>query len=407
MPCKNTKFKKTLLLLSVACVAVSSQLWANKSQSYQQEIKKIASEIKSISRNLNSNKALLKTERDKLSGVEQEMSALKKEIAQLKRQIKTKNQLEKAQTKKIKELQQQQSANLQRLAKLINSRYQQGNPSLTKMILNQENPYAVGRLQNYYDYFSQAQQQEIEEVNESLAELNAVTQQRKTTLAELEQKQRQQTEQQQKLSKAREQRQKVITRLNTKVEKSSEKLKRLKQDRKRLNQLINQIAAKAAAIKKAEQQRQAEAKANTQSTTTRVTRIPVQGGFLKQRGRLKFPVKGKVKHNYGSRIAESGMRSQGILFSTNANQKINSIFSGRVIFADYLKGYGLLLIVDHGDDHISLYGHNEVLYKKVGDQVATNEVIATAGTSGGLKTPGLYFEIRHHTTPVDPRKWCQ
>ena len=76
-------------------------------------------------------------------------------------------------------------------------------------------------------------------------------------------------------------------------------------------------------------------------------------------------------------------------------------------FADFLKGYGLLLIIDHGDDHISLYGHNELLYGKVGDMVETNEVVARSGVTGGLRSPGLYFEIRENAAPVDPAKWCQ
>ena len=99
------------------------------------------------------------------------------------------------------------------------------------------------------------------------------------------------------------------------------------------------------------------------------------------------------------------MRSQGVFFDTQGTKKVKSIYSGQVIFSDYLKGYGLLLIVDHGDNHISLYGHNEVTYKKAGDAVATNELIARSGMSGGLKKTGLYFEIRKETTPINPKSW--
>ena len=133
----------------------------------------------------------------------------------------------------------------------------------------------------------------------------------------------------------------------------------------------------------------------------------VKGGFIKQKGRLNYPVEGKHLRKFGSRLAESGMTSEGLFIQTKQKIPVKSIFRGRVIFAEFLKGYGLLLIVDHGDDHISLYGHNEVLTKRVGDVVETNEVIAKTGVTGGLKSPGLYFEIRNNATPVNPATWCQ
>ena len=132
----------------------------------------------------------------------------------------------------------------------------------------------------------------------------------------------------------------------------------------------------------------------------------VKGGFIKQKGRLNYPAQGKHKRKYGSRLAESGMRSEGLFIETNGSQAVKSIFRGRVIFAEFLKGYGLLLIIDHGDDYISLYGHNNSLNKKVGDIVETNEVVARSGVTGGLKSTGLYFEIRNNTTPVDPATCC-
>ena len=101
------------------------------------------------------------------------------------------------------------------------------------------------------------------------------------------------------------------------------------------------------------------------------------------------------------------MLSEGLFIKTNGNASVKSIFRGRVIFAEFLKGYGLLLIIDHGDNHISLYGHNDVLYKKVGDIVETNEVVSQSGVTGGLRSAGLYFEIRKNATPVNPATWCQ
>jgi len=128
---------------------------------------------------------------------------------------------------------------------------------------------------------------------------------------------------------------------------------------------------------------------------------------LKQKGRLNCPVNIDATTEFGQRIISSGMRSEGVFYATQGSIPVKSIFRGQVLFADFLKGFGLLMIVDHGDDHISLYGHNELLYKKVGDAVDTDETISKTGTTGGLKSHGLYFEIRNNTTPVNPKTWCQ
>jgi len=165
-----------------------------------------------------------------------------------------------------------------------------------------------------------------------------------------------------------------------------------------LNNLLEQIAKQKEQLKKIEEQN---------SSSSRPKRTLVKGGFIKQKGRLNYPVSGTHKRKFGSRLAESGMSSEGLFIETNGSVPVKSVFRGRVIFAEFLKGYGLLIIIDHGDNHISLYGHNDVLTKKVGDIVETNEVISKTGVTGGLKSPGLYFEIRKNTTPVNPSTWCQ
>jgi len=204
------------------------------------------------------------------------------------------------------------------------------------------------------------------------------------------------------LSQTQKSREQSVVKLSKQVAQGSKDLSRLQADRKRLSGLIKQLAIQAAELKRLEQQREQQ-----EVNRDDLAKSVLKGGFLKQKGRLKAPVKGRLKYQYGSRLAESGMRAEGVFFDTRKSQTVHSIFAGRVLFADFLKGYGLLIIVDHGDQHISLYGHNQLLYKKVGDMVETDEVISKSGTTGGLRKPGLYFEIRKNATPVDPSKWCQ
>jgi septal ring factor EnvC (AmiA/AmiB activator) len=277
------------------------------------------------------------------------------------------------------------------------------------MLLNQQNPYAVGRLNNYYDYFSNAQEHKLALIRDQISTLEKLRTRKKQNVFDLQKQQATQAEQEQALEGAREERQTLVKKLDTKVLSSEQKLKKLRQDRAGLNLLIKKIAVQAERLRKLERERiEAENRNRKEGSAANKTIRPiVKGGFLKQRGRLRYPAKGDLKNRFGSRIPESGMKSQGVFIDTHGAKTVNSIYSGRVLFADHLKGYGLLLIVDHGDDHISLYGHNGLLYKQVGDRIETGETIALSGVSGGLKTAGLYFEIRQGATPVDPAKWCQ
>jgi len=409
-----------LVLFYFTTVSDSS---ANKEQEYKSSVEDISNQIKSLSKSLNTSKALLKNESDKLSELEQEIHTLSKSTKQTEELINQQKKQNRLIEDQLAKLEESQNEDKMALAKLVKERYMQGQPNFIQMVLNQKNPYAVGRLNNYYKYFSIAQNEKLSAIRSKLESTKRLKEQLDDNLLALNTQQQQQADQRSALAQARKKRQTSVTELNQKIEDNSSKLSRLKQDRDRLNTLISEIRKQAEKLRKLQQQRLAEEElaaqqrqlknqqeagtANNKKPTKRVERPLVKGGFLKQKGRLNYPVPGKAKYRFGSRLAESGMRSQGVFFDTKGGQAIKAIFRGRVLFADYLKGYGLLLIVDHGDDHISLYGHNEVLYKKVGDNVSTNEVIALTGVSGGLKSHGLYFEIRKSATPIDPGKWCR
>lgn len=387
---------------------------ANDASEYEKSVAEIGKQIEEVSRNLNANKTLLKTQQDELLEIEQEISILGKQLQSTEQKISEQKRQGDQLFDQIEVARETQKDDLQALSRLLVSRYTDGKTNYIKMLLNQENPYAVGRLNNYYEYFAEARQEKIIKLREKLSQLKSLEEQHNVVLAELEQTQIEQKNQQQSLDKSKLARQENVNSLNAKVATSSEQLDKLKQDRSRLNALLKEIALQAERLKKLEEQRLAEEKkraeelAKTNQTEVKpVVRQLVQGGFIKQKGRLTYPVQGNVKTKYNARLPESGMRSEGVFFDTNGSVSVKSIFRGRVLFADFLKGYGLLLIIDHGDNHISLYGHNELLYKKVGDAVETNEVIAKTGVTGGLKSHGLYFEVRNSATPVDPSKWWQ
>jgi len=379
---------------------------ADEQAEYKKSIDKIAKQISAISRNINANKKVLKTERDKLFETEKALSELERLISQTSKSIDVQQQKFSQLSEQLLDAQKTQKLNQQALEKLIESRYKNAESDYLKRLLNQENPYAVGRLNNYHQYFSQALQEKIRETQEQLKQVATLQNEHQALLSDLEEQGLQQKEQQQELQKNKQKRAKSINRLSKKVATSSEKVEQLQNDRKRLNNLLKQIQKQKEELKRLEQEQLKKQQQDNKPRKT-IIRPLVEGGFIEQKGRLLYPVEGKHLRKFGSRLAESGMTSEGLFIETERRLSVKSIFRGRVIFAEFLKGYGLLLIIDHGDDHISLYGHNSVLHKKVGDIIETNELIAETGVTGGLKTAGLYFEIRQNTTPVNPGTWCQ
>ena len=129
--------------------------------------------------------------------------------------------------------------------------------------------------------------------------------------------------------------------------------------------------------------------------------------FYKKRGHLIWPTTGRIKHHFGTQIGQSELKWNGVLIEASQGQTVHAVAPGKVIFAKWLQGYGLLLIIDHGNGYMTLYGRNQSLLKKVGDWVKTNTTIATAGQTGGFSQSALYFSLRHNAKPLNPEKWCK
>lgn len=384
-----------VLLFLVLSLPISAQ---TTSSDYEKSIKKINGEIRKVTDNLNANKAIRDNEQDELLAAEKSLNTLSKQLAEQTSEL---EQVSNRQDQLVKDLdQKQESAEQTRLGlvSLLRNRYVNGEVNYLMSVLNQENPYALGRFQHYQSYYQAALKDRFQAVTRDMqgvlalqAELADQAQAISTKQTKLKDLRAQQTQQNQ-------QRALSIARLDAKIKDAESSLKTLQANRGRLEGLLKNLQEQAKKLRELERARPA-------SPTKPRTIIP--GGFAKQKGRLHCPLATKPKRRFGARLAESGMRSEGLFYNTDGSQAVKSIFRGQVLFADFLKGYGLLIIVDHGDDHISLYGHNATLTKNVGDSVETNEVIAQTGVTGGLKSHGLYFEIRNNARPVNPQDWCR
>jgi septal ring factor EnvC (AmiA/AmiB activator) len=267
------------------------------------------------------------------------------------------------------------------LAGQMRAAYLIGRQEPFKLLLNQKDPALAGRMFAYYSYFGRARAGQIHLIEDDvrrLAELDAELEAEDAKLAELEKEQRAQLT---GLEQARERRNHVLVSLEVQSRSRAQNLERLRAQQSGLEKLVRELRAA-------------------------MERFPVEGNdaFTRLRGKLAWPVTGRLLARFGDTRA-GGVRWDGVLVATERGAPVKAVCQGRVIYADWLPGLGLLAIVDHGDGYLSLYGHNERLYKAAGEQVAAGDTIAAAGDSGGSPRPELYFEIRKGGKPVDPRPW--
>jgi len=280
--------------------------------------------------------------------------------------------------------QQQQSLAKERavLAGQLRVAYMIGQQEPLKLLLNQQDPLHSSRLFAYYGYFGRARADQIAQIQAQVQHLDALDTelaQQQTELANLKAAQQLQLQQ---LEHARNERQQVLASLTAAAHTREQSLARLKSQQAGLEGLLKELNR---SLKTAPPPDNATA-------------------FGRSRGELPWPVAGQVTAKYGDNRA-SGVKWEGVVIATERDAPVKAVAAGRVVYADWLPGLGLLAIIDHGEGYMSLYGHNDRLLKAVGEPVAAGEAIAEAGDTGGRAAPELYFEIRRDGKPVDPAPW--
>jgi len=270
------------------------------------------------------------------------------------------------------------------LVKQIRAAHAMGRQQRVKLLLNQEDPIKLSRLMMYYDYLNGARLSQVGAFENALNILRiSETEllQRSESLKRLREDKEVELK---SLTRQRTVREKLLAKLDAEYMDRSTELDQLRTDEKRLQKLLRSIERA-------------------------IVDVPFDSGkaqpFGKKRGKLNWPVKGKLLKRFGNRRVSG--RWEGVLIGAKEGTQVRAVSQGRVVYADWLRGYGLLIILDHGRGYMTLYAFNESLYKEVGDKVATGDEIATVGRSGGRARSGLYFEIRKKGKPVNPIKWCR
>ncbi len=267
----------------------------------------------------------------------------------------------------------------------VRAAYEIGNQEYLKVMLNQEDPDEISRMLTYYDYFNKARAEQIETYNGTLMELDRVTLALAFENKRLAENRNVLLGQQNALKRVQQERQRTLKALIQEIASTGSELKRLGEDRKRLESLLQRIQNSLANL------------------PTPDTAEPFSG----MRGKLVMPVAGSVTHRFGKRREDGKLRWDGVFIAADEGDTVHAVHYGRVVFSDWLRGFGLLMIISHGEGYMSLYGHNQVLYRETGDWVTAGDMIAAVGDTGGQERSGLYFEIRIAGKPTDPQRWCK
>ena len=289
------------------------------------------------------------------------------------------------------------------LSKQLYLQYLNGQQGYLRALLEQRDPNAIARDVHYFGYVSRARGQLIEDLRKNLNHVSQLNAKTESTLKEVAQLKIDQEKERQELQKQQAERKNVLNKLASQIKSQRGEITRLQRDEKRLSQLVERLARM---VPKLPRRKPTTDKEKPQRNEALPTPLPGGGAFSSLKGKLHLPVRGELTNRYGAVREDSGISWKGLFIRTQEGDEVRSVANGRVVFADWLRGFGNLLIIDHGDGYMSLYGNNQTLLKKVGDEVTTGDAIAAVGNSGGNPEAGLYFEMRYQSKPFDPLAWC-
>ena len=360
-----------LLVFSVCVMAESDSV---------QRLENVQAEIKSLTNSLDESKKSRAELHNQLEKQSKAISTLNRSLLNLTRKLKIKNNELDTLEKDKQKYRRSHAKQLDALEKQLRSAFLNTSPNYLKVLLSQHVPSSLSRTSAYYAYFHKARQQQLIGISTSLKTL---THNRQILLIAQQQHQalyQEQQLQQQLLQKERHHRFATAKQLDRKMEKQGVRVTSLLEQERALKSLLQSLSKKSNPL---------------------ISDLP----FSLRKGTLAWPTQGKIIARYGSSRNLGKLKWQGLMINAPLGEEIISAAPGRVVFSDWLRGFGLLLIIDHGDKYMTLYGNNQSLLKRAGDSVTTGDMIALSGEQGIRQYTGLYFELRHRGNPIDPVQW--
>ncbi|MBD1390202.1 peptidoglycan DD-metalloendopeptidase family protein [Neiella sp. HB171785] len=376
MPLLSSRYQASLvaglLLLSCTTAVVASE------QPQGSQLKEVQQELEKRKTSLSKQQQAQKRAQAELRSVELDVAAQAKELHQTRSRIKDNQAQQRDLQTKRSQLELQRAEQQEVLAAQLESHFLAGRHDYLTMLMNQQDPATIERTLTYFEYLNNARAAALEAIRQTQHRLEQVDQNLLANARQLEELLGQQSAEQQLLKTQETRQQQAIRALNRQISSEQERIAQLQSSEQELRRLLDESAK---------------------------TRSLIKLSGLKK-GALKWPTKGKLKHKYNSR-RHGQIRWKGVLIDGQAGDDVRAIANGKVLFADWVKGMGLVMILDHGKGYMSLYGHAQTLLLQAGDEVRSGDTIALVGQSGGQTSAGLYFEMRHQGAPVNPASWCK
>jgi septal ring factor EnvC (AmiA/AmiB activator) len=378
------KWRCLLLALLVSGLPCAS-LAQHDEEETREKLEELEADIKSITEEMSDASSRQDELQQQLRQAEVELGTLQRQISENQQALESSAKELVTLQEKSAELAQARDKQQARIAQELKTAWQMGRQGEIKILLNQENPHTVARSLGYYRYFFKARNTLLEQYRATLRELAELQQRIDSTQADLSARGETLKQQLTDLTAAQANRKLAMEELSTSISSISAQLKQKEQDRKQLEEVLRAIEEAVVEL---------ELPSNFAS-------------FQSAKSQMPWPVDGKPSNQFDRPRNDGKMRWQGVTIPAKEGTTVRAIHHGRVVYADWLRGSGLLLIVDHGDGYMSLYAHNESLLREVGEWVTAGTPISTVGNSGGEEQTALYFEIRHNGKPTNPASWCK
>lgn len=416
---KKLAYSKSLILhVFIACLLgfTTSALAEQKIDESKQSLSELKKQIKSLKKALNNAQSKHKDATDALKESEVAISDTNKKLYEITEQEKKSQQKLAQLNAETEETTLQLSKQQSLLGKQFYAQYTQGKQSAIQLMLQQNQQNTITRDIQYYTYIAKARADAIVKMQDNLALLQQLNVDAEETLQKVSALKQAKMKEHKALSKQKNNKSKVVASLSTKIKAHESKITKLKRDEKSLASLVKKLAKLARAKEKAKKLALAKTKKSPKSpkgdkvvAENKFEPSSALSGkaFAKLKGKLRLPVKGRVLNRFGQNRKDTGISWKGLFIKAAEGANVKTVANGVIVFADWMRGFGNLIIVDHGGGYMSLYGNNQAILKSEGNKVKAGETIASVGNTGGNKTNGLYYELRKKTKPFDPLKWSK
>ena len=396
----NKKIKNTLLIL-IFCLT-STTLLAGETDDAKSNLNKIQKQINLIDKEIKKNSKVKKGLNKSLKKHEKEISTTKKEIYKVKKKQKNNKQKLANLSKKLKKLEIEMLKRKQLQNEILYQSYIKPKPGYLQLFLEGINPNEVSRQVNYIGFLTKAQNENILKIDKTRKNISATKKSTKKILKNITQLRKKKERNAKKLEKKKKAKKLTLNKISKKLKSQKSKKLKLQQDEKKLSSLVKNLMLK---LKAEEKKRKAEKKDTKEKKVVDIKAYKINFANLKKK--LKLPVKGKVIYKYNAKRSDTGTKWKGLFIKAKEGSDVKSVAAGQVVFSDWLRGFGNIIIIDHGKSYMSLYGNNDSLLKQKGEYIKGGEVVALSGNSGGNKYNGLYYELRHNGKPFNPLKWTK